>query len=101
MSNLLNRFLCRHNNYIFIAPNGNQIAGNDVYDYLQENATLFGGEAGIHFHPHPLDWLHVTSSFESVTGKKQNGENLPLKSAINIEYVCFYFAIFLFNRCSM
>jgi iron complex outermembrane receptor protein len=39
---------------------------------------LYGGEAGIHFHPHPIDWLHITSSFESVTGKKQNGEYLPL-----------------------
>jgi iron complex outermembrane recepter protein len=39
---------------------------------------LFGGETGIHFHPHPLDWLHYTSSFENVTGKKQNGDYLPL-----------------------
>jgi iron complex outermembrane receptor protein len=78
----VNGFYNHINNYIFIAPNGNQIAGNDVYYYLQENATLFGGEAGIHFHPHPLDWLHVTSSFESVTGKKQNGENLPLIPAM-------------------
>ncbi|MEO0038848.1 MAG: hypothetical protein RIQ59_2059 [Bacteroidota bacterium] len=77
-----NGFYNHINNYIFIAPNGNQIAGNDVYDYLQENATLFGGEAGIHFHPHPLDWLHVTSSFESVTGKKKNGDNLPLIPAM-------------------
>ena len=77
-----NGFYNHINNYIFIAPNGTQIDGNDVYDYLQENASLFGGEAGIHFHPHPLDWLHVTSSFESVTGKKQNGENLPLIPAM-------------------
>ena len=74
----VNGFYNHINNYIFIAPNGNAIDGNDVYDYMQENASLFGGEAGIHFHPHPLDWLHITSSFESVTGKKQNGDNLPL-----------------------
>ena len=49
-----------------------------VFDYLQNNANLYGGEAGIHFHPHPLDWLHITSSFESVTGKKQDGSNQPL-----------------------
>ncbi len=66
------------NNYIFISPNGNSIESNDVYDYLQTNAKLYGGEAGIHFHPHPLDWLHVTSSFESVSGKQQNGANIPL-----------------------
>ena len=74
----VNGFYNHINNYIFIAPNGNVIEGNAVYDYTQANANLFGGEAGVHFHPHPLDWLHITSSFESVTGTKQDGENLPL-----------------------
>jgi iron complex outermembrane receptor protein len=66
------------NNYIFIAPNGTISNEFNVYDYTQANAVLYGGEAGIHFHPHPLDWLHITSSFESVIGKKQNGDYLPL-----------------------
>ena len=74
----VNGFYNKITNYIFIAPNGNVIDGNDVYDYVQADANLYGGEAGIHFHPHPIDWLHITSSFESVTGKKANGDNLPL-----------------------
>ena len=49
-----------------------------VYVYQQDNANLYGGEAGLHFHPHPWDWLHVKSSFETVTGKKQDGKYLPL-----------------------
>ena len=73
-----NGFYNHINNYIFISPNGNVIDGNDVYDYIQTNAKLYGGEFGIHFHPHPLDWLHITSGFETVTGQKQNGEYLPL-----------------------
>ena len=74
----VNGFYNYINNYIFIAPNGNIINGFNVFDYTQANANLYGGEAGIHFHPHPLDWLHITSSFESVTAKKQNGDYLPL-----------------------
>lgn len=74
----VNGFYNHINNYIFISPNGNIIDDNFVYDYAQDDANLYGGEVGIHFHPHPLDWLHITSSFESVTGKKQNGDNLPL-----------------------
>ncbi len=74
----VNGFYNHINNYIFIAPNGTVINGFNAYDYTQANANLYGGEAGIHFHPHPLDWLHITSSFESVTGKKQNGDYLPL-----------------------
>lgn len=73
-----NGFYNHINNYIFISPNGNIIAGNNVYDYIQANAKLYGGEAGIHFHPHPLDWLHFTSSFETVIGKNDDGSNLPL-----------------------
>jgi iron complex outermembrane receptor protein len=42
------------------------------------NAKLYGGEIGLHFHPHPLDWLHYETSFETVTGKKQDGDYLPL-----------------------
>lgn len=74
----VNGFYNHINNYIFISPNGAITNGFDTYDYTQANANLYGGEAGIHLHPHPLDWLHITSSFESVTGKKQNGDNLPL-----------------------
>lgn len=73
-----NGFYNHINNYIFILPNGSLIDGNNVYDYVQANAKLYGGETGIHFHPHPLDWLHFTSSFETVIGEKDNGTNLPL-----------------------
>ena len=74
----VNGFYNHINNYIFISPTGTQIDDFDVYDYVQNDAHLFGGEVGLHFHPHPLDWLHLWSSFETVTAKKDNGENLPL-----------------------
>lgn len=74
----VNGFYNHINNYIFISPTSDYIDDNLVYNYTQANSALYGGEAGIHFHPHPLDWLHYTSSFESVTGKMENGENLPL-----------------------
>ncbi|MDX1277160.1 TonB-dependent receptor [Oceanihabitans sediminis] len=66
------------NDYIYLSPNGEIINDNPVYLYLQEDATLYGGEVGIHIHPHPLDWLHFESSFETVTGKRSNNEFLPL-----------------------
>ena len=74
----VNGFYNNINNYIFIAPTGEMLEDNFVYDYLQSNAYLFGGETGIHFHPHPFDWLHFTTSFESVTGKQSNDDYLPL-----------------------
>jgi iron complex outermembrane receptor protein len=49
------------------------------FDYIPN----YTGEIGLHFHPHPLDWLHYETSFETVTGKKQNGDYLPLIPANN------------------
>ncbi len=73
-----NGFYNNIHNYIFISPNGNTIEGNLVYDYLQNNAVLYGGETGIHLHLHEMDWLHMTSSFEMVIGELANKSNLPL-----------------------
>lgn len=90
----INGFYNHINNYIYIAPTGAEIDGNNVYNYVQNNAYLFGGEAGIHFHPHPYDWLHFTSSFESVIGK-QDDNYLPLmpanqwKNNIRMEFESF------------
>ncbi|WP_300565193.1 TonB-dependent receptor [Flavobacterium sp.] len=74
----VNGFYNHINDYIFISPRGDVIDDNFVYDYVQANAKLYGGEVGIHFHPHPLDWLHFTSSFETVIAQKDNGDYLPL-----------------------
>lgn len=73
-----NAFYNKVNNYIFISPNGEFIENTPVYNYLQDDANLYGGEIGLHLHPHPLDWLHLESSFEIVTGKQKNDRYLPL-----------------------
>lgn len=74
----INGFYNTINNYVYLSPDGSQINGFDVYNYLQNNANLYGGEIGIHFHPHPIDWLHFETSFDTTTAKKSDGEYLPL-----------------------
>ena len=73
-----NAFYNKINDYIFLSPDGEFVDEDPVYVYLQENAELYGGEFGIHFHPHPFDWLHLESSFETVKGQRSNGFFLPL-----------------------
>ncbi|SDL31473.1 TonB-dependent receptor [Kriegella aquimaris] len=79
-----NGFYNTINDYIFIEPNGEFIDGNAVFLYQQQDANLYGYELGFHLHPHPLDWLHIESSLESVTGKLSNNEYLPLIPANNL-----------------
>ena len=79
----VNGFYNHINNYIYTSPTGTVLDDNDVFTYIQNNAKLYGGEVGLHFHPHPLDWLHYETSFETVTGKKENGDYLPLIPANN------------------
>lgn len=88
-----NGFYNQVNNYIFISPTDDFRDDIQVYHYLQQNATLYGGEFGIHLHPHPLDWLHLESSFETVTGKLESKEYLPLipaNSLRNTLRIAFY-----------
>ncbi|OSY89474.1 TonB-dependent receptor [Tenacibaculum holothuriorum] len=73
-----NGFYNSINDYIFIAPTGEVEDGAPVFRFTQEDAKLYGGEFGFHLHPHPLDWLHLESSFETVIGKQNNGSYLPL-----------------------
>lgn len=71
--------------YIFISPTDQFIDNTPVYDYLQDDAKLYGGELGFHLHPHPLDWLHFESSFETVKGKLDNSGYLPLIPANSLQ----------------
>jgi iron complex outermembrane receptor protein len=84
MELFVNGFYNKVNNYIFLSPNGDIIDEDPVFVYLQNDAKLFGGEVGLHFHPHPLDWLHIENTFETVTGKLQDDSHLPLIPANKI-----------------
>lgn len=74
----INGFYNTINDFIYVAPNGDFVDLDPVYTYRQQDATLFGSEIGFHLHPHPLDWLHIESTFETVTGVLKNDEDLPL-----------------------
>ena len=67
--------------YIFLAPTDSVIEDRPVYVYRQTDARLFGGEAGFHWHPHPLDLLHIESAFSAVYGEDVAGNALPLMPA--------------------
>ncbi|MCD6017181.1 MAG: TonB-dependent receptor [Bacteroidetes bacterium] len=58
-------------------------AGNSypVYKFRQTKAQLFGGEARIDIHPHPLDWLHFENSVSMVYGINKGGNGAELNDS--------------------
>ncbi len=75
------------NNFIFITPTGESTStGVDIYRYKQTNSSLIGGEAGVHFHPKSIKWLHFESTFSTVTGKQDNGNYLPFIPANKLNF---------------
>ena len=74
----VNGFYNDLNNYIYLNPTGEEMDEAPVYEYVQNDARLYGSEFGFHLHPHPLDWLHLESDFEMVIGELDEGGYLPL-----------------------
>ncbi len=73
-----NAFYNAIQNYIFLSPTNTFIESNPVFDYLQTNASLYGGEFGFHYHPHKIHWLHLDSNLSTVLAEDKDGNPLPL-----------------------
>lgn len=43
-----------------------------AFKFDQTQASLFGMEATVDIHPHPLDWLHILNTFSVVSGQLKN-----------------------------
>ncbi len=71
-------FLNVIDNYIYLSPTDSMIDGTPVYEYKQSNAYLYGGEAGFHYHPHQIHWLHISSNVSVVLAEDNSGKALPL-----------------------
>ncbi|MCB0473958.1 MAG: TonB-dependent receptor, partial [Flavobacteriaceae bacterium] len=73
----INGYYNKINNYIYLEPTGEIRNNYDVFTYNQQDAELYGGEAGLHTHPENYKWLHLRSSSEYVRGKTLDGGDLP------------------------
>lgn len=53
-----------------------------AFQFMQQNAQLYGSEFVLDIHPHPWDWLHFENTFSFVRGTfdfdVDNSKNLPL-----------------------
>ena len=74
------------NDYIYLSPGSQFKDGFRVYNYLQQNAKLYGGE--IHLNKQTsLSWLKYYSSLEYIFGESSDGEALPFISPLTFNQV--------------
>ncbi|MDR2410454.1 MAG: TonB-dependent receptor [Bacteroidales bacterium] len=83
----LNPYFNYINHYIYLQPTNETIDDIFVYRYVQNDAFLYGGEAGFHFHPHPWDWLHVEGTYNCAFGQNTKFNYLPLMPSQKINAI--------------
>jgi iron complex outermembrane receptor protein len=75
-------FLNRIADYLFQSPTGTySTEGLPIYLYRQDDATLYGSEWGVHLHPVSCPWLHLKTTYATVRGVRDDGQNLPFVPA--------------------
>ncbi len=79
-------FLNDIRDYIYLQPANTVIEGLQLHNFLQQDATLYGGE--IHLNKNTsFDWLSYYTSLEYVFGETQDGMALPYISPLTFNQV--------------
>jgi iron complex outermembrane receptor protein len=75
-------------NYIYnekiLKKNSDQdsmLSGNTVFQFQAAHAQLYGAEANLDIHPHPLDWLHFENSVSIVYGINKGVSGIPVSDS--------------------
>ena len=72
--------------YIYLNPSSMFEDGLRVYDYMQQDSKLYGGE--IHLNKNTsIDWLSYYTSIEYVFAESMDGEALPFISPLTLNQV--------------
>lgn len=80
---ILNPYINIINNFIYLERTdsivANQVGSFDYFEFKQLNrALLYGGEVGVHYHPHQLHRLHLESNFSLTLGEDLDGNFINL-----------------------
>lgn len=76
---VINPYFNAISNFVGINPSDSIVDGYQVYNYEQYNqVSLYGGDIGLHYHPHFAHWLHFESSYSYVRAHDKVGNSMPL-----------------------
>ena len=81
---IVNPFYNSIQDYIFITPTGERGEDNlPIFAYLQENASLFGGEINANYQSEKLPKLHLQTGIALTYGNDSEGAPLPFIPPVN------------------
>lgn len=91
-------FYNRVNNFIYIAPTGNNVPSNldptvmvPEYQFYQSNAELTGGEARLDIHPKNVKWFRFEAKYATLIGKRtDNDSNLPMMTPTKLTNTIYF-----------
>ena len=72
--------------YIYISPSSDREEGFAVYDYMQQDSELYGGEISF-AKKTGFDWLSYNTSLEYIFAESADGEALPFISPLTFNQV--------------
>ena len=72
--------------YIYVSPSNTSKKGYAVYNYMQQDATLYGGEIN-YSKETGIDWLTLNTSLEYIHGESADGDPLPFISPLTFNQV--------------
>lgn len=76
---IINPYYNRISNFIFLNQSTEFEGSFPVFEYGQADiAHLYGGEVGIHYHPHRVHRLHINTNFSATIAETQNGNPISL-----------------------
>ena len=73
-------------NYIYVAPSNEAVDGYKLYNFLQQNATLWGSEL-IYSKQTGIEWLSSNTSLEYINGKTSEGDHLPFIAPLTFKQI--------------
>ncbi|SHM60385.1 iron complex outermembrane recepter protein [Cyclobacterium lianum] len=63
------------NNYIYFAPTEERVGELTVWQFEQDNARLYGGEALLEWYPAGLSWISGNTSYSIAIGRRRSDQS--------------------------
>jgi len=76
---IVNPYINSISNFIYLQPSDSLVDGLPVFEYKQLSDVLFyGGDFGLHYHPHFAHNLHLESTFSIVQTQTSSDSSISL-----------------------